>query len=211
MYLLFTVLGTTQNLAARLFLCLLGSGTCVLVSLFARDLFGRRIGLMTGAIAAIYPGLFLYDGWLYAESVYTFFLTAFAYALYRFQRSAPSSAVSMEPRVDPGWRPRLRLMGWPVVAGISLVQASFDRPNGPLLLGVVFAWAIIMIGAKIMPWRVVLSGSLVITILTIVLIAPWAWRNYRITHQFIPIATGSGIVLSGAYNNAALTGSQPGM
>jgi hypothetical protein len=66
----------------RLFYCFLGSGTCVLIYLFARDLFGTRIALITGLIAAIYTGLFIWDGWLYIESLYDFCLIAFAYSLF---------------------------------------------------------------------------------------------------------------------------------
>src|SRR2546421_12491569 len=53
-----------KNFYARLFFSFLGSATCVLVYLFAKDMFGKRIALITGAIAAIYPGLFIYDGWI---------------------------------------------------------------------------------------------------------------------------------------------------
>src|SRR5437588_8366200 len=71
----------------RYFLCLVGSGTCVIVYLFARDLFGRRIGLLAGVAAAIYPPLYIYDGWLYTESLYIFLFFAFCYAVYRLQRN----------------------------------------------------------------------------------------------------------------------------
>src|SRR5581483_12521105 len=60
----------------RFFLCCLGAGTCVLISLFARDLFRGRIGLLAGLSAALYPALFIYDGWMYTESLYTFLLLA---------------------------------------------------------------------------------------------------------------------------------------
>ncbi|MGH2510231.1 MAG: glycosyltransferase family 39 protein, partial [Ktedonobacteraceae bacterium] len=54
-----------HNLYPRLFYCLLGSGTCVFIYLLAKDLFGKRVALITGIIAALYPGLFIWDGWLY--------------------------------------------------------------------------------------------------------------------------------------------------
>src|SRR5260370_25328758 len=76
-----------HNAYARLFFCCIGSGTCVLVYLFAKDLFGKRIALISGVIAAMYTGLFIWDGWLYAESLYTFCLTVFTYSVYRLQRS----------------------------------------------------------------------------------------------------------------------------
>ena len=51
-----------HDIFARLFNCFLDAGTCALVYLFARDFFGKRIALITGAIAAIYTGLFSTSG-----------------------------------------------------------------------------------------------------------------------------------------------------
>ena len=77
-----------QIFYGRLLYCFIGSFTCVLVYFLAKEMFGTRIALITGVIAAVYPGLFIYDGWLYTESLYTFLLTAFIYSLYRLQRTA---------------------------------------------------------------------------------------------------------------------------
>jgi len=211
MYILFSVLGTTQDIYARLFLSVLGSGTCVIVYLFARDIFGRRIALITGVIAAVYTGLFINDGWLYSESVYTFFLTAFAYSLYRFQRNAQRSS-SNETLASS----RIRLQtiarySWPLIAGISLALSTFTRPNGLLLLAVVFVWAVIVVWKKMIPQQIALRGVVIITAVVVILIAPWTWRNYTITHKIIPIAMGSGMVLTGAYNNSILQGHDTAM
>jgi len=54
---------------ARLFLSVLGAFTCVLVYFFAKAISNNTfVGLAGGGIAALYPGLFIYDGWLYTES-----------------------------------------------------------------------------------------------------------------------------------------------
>ncbi|HEX9130686.1 MAG TPA: hypothetical protein VF844_00190, partial [Ktedonobacteraceae bacterium] len=42
-------------------------------------------------------------------------------------------------------------------------------------------------------------------LIALALIAPWTVRNYLVSHTFIPVATGDGTVLLGAYNNDALT------
>ncbi len=206
MSIVFSLFDTTHSIYARLFLSVLDSGTCLFVFFLARDIFGKRVAWITGVLAAIYPGLFIYDGWLYAEAVYTFFLAAFAYSLYRFQRNL------QEPSTIPLSRKhKLGRILWPMAAGLSLTLAAYDRPNGPLLLGMVVLWAIIVVWAKLVPWRATVQGVLIIGALTTLLIAPWTIRNYITTHTFIPVATGSGIVLSGAYNDSALTGDQPGM
>src|SRR5207247_6973931 len=128
-------------------------------------------------------GLFINDGWLYSESVYTFFLTAFAYSLYRFQRNAqrPSSDDALTSS-----RNRLQtisLYSWPLIAGVSLALSTFTRLHGPLLLAVVFVWVVIAVWEKMIRWQIALRGVVIITAVTIILIAPWTLRNYTITHK----------------------------
>lgn len=172
---------------ARLFLSLVGSGTCVLVYLFARDLFGWRIGMLAGVFAAIYPELYIYDGWLYTESLYIFLLFAFCYGLYRLLRTP-----------ERNWRI------W-ILCGILLGLLSLTRPNGIIVIGLFIVWAIIIAWQKLLSWRVTVKGLLVSTLIALALIAPWTVRNYLVSHAFIPVANGDGTVLLGAYNDAALT------
>lgn len=181
---IYTVTGT-NDLAARLFLCLLDAGTCVLIYLFARDIFNKRIALAVGMIAAFYPGLFIYDGWLYSEAIYVFFVTGFAYSLFRLQRT---------PHI-----------GWMISCGISLACASLTRPNGISLFILVLIWAAFMLSTRTLPWHKIALAVLVITCLTFGIIAPWTFRNYLVSHKFILVATGSGAVLAGSYNDTALT------
>jgi len=117
-----------QVFYGRLLNCFIGSFTCVLVYLLARDLFGKRIALISGIIAALYAGLFIYDGWIYSESLYTFLLTAFIYSLYRLQRTAQRR--------------------WIILSGLFLGLANLTRPNGPILFGMLFLWAIGVVLAK---------------------------------------------------------------
>src|ERR1700686_2327893 len=67
------------NIFDRLFLSCADAGTCILISLFARDLFNKRLGLVAGLIACVYPALYMYTGWMYAETLFTFLLTAICY------------------------------------------------------------------------------------------------------------------------------------
>ena len=172
---------------ARLFLCLVGSGTCVLIYLYARDLFGWRIGALAGVVAAVYPELYIYDGWLYTESLYTFLLFALCYAVYRIQR------------------PSQRKWHLWITCGILLGLLSLTRPNGILVIGLFIVWALVMVWQKFLSWRPTAGGVLATTLIAVVLIAPWTVRNYLVSHTFIPVATGDGTVLLGAYNTEALT------
>ena len=171
---------------ARIFLSLVGSGTCVLVYFFARDLFSWRIGVVAGVFAAIYPELYIYDGWLYTESLYIFLLFAICYALYRLQLTP-----------ERNWRI------W-IICGVLLGLLSLTRPNGIIVIGIFIIWSFIMVWQKFFSVRVTIRGVLLSTLIAIVLIAPWTARNYLVSHSFIPVATGDGTVLLGAYNNEVL-------
>ena len=180
-----TVLGPNDYFA-RVFLSLIGSGTCVLIYLFARDLFGWRIGVLAGVVAAIYPELYIYDGWLYTESLFTFLLLAVCYVLYRLQRAPQGN-----------WRL------W-ITCGVLLGLLSLTRPNGIIVIGLFIVWAIIMVWQKLLSWRPAAKGVLATTLIALVFIVPWTARNYLVSHTFIPVATGDGTVLLGAYNDEVL-------
>ncbi len=176
-----TYIAGHHNLYSRLFLSFIGSGTCVLVYLFARDIFGRRIALLAGIVAATYTGLFIYDGWLYSESLYTFLLLACAYSVHLIQRTSQAR--------------------WMVVGGVLLGLLSLTRPNGLIVLALFTCWALIVGWVKIVPWKVVARSVAIVTLLSLAIVAPWTIRNYVETHTFLPVATGDGIVLEGAYND----------
>lgn len=170
-----------HNDHVRLFLSLLGAGTCVLIYFFARDLFGKLSALIVGLLAAIYPFLFVYDGWLYSESLYIFLLLAFCYALYHQQRT-----------------PRTSLM---LLSGLLLGLLSLTRPNGLLILGLFLAWIVVIGWSRLLDWRIVLKSALVISLLSIALVIPWTIRNFLVTGTLVPVAVGDGKVMLGAYNN----------
>jgi len=181
--LVYGVLGPHDHIV-RLLLSVVGSTTCVLIYCFAKDLFGRSVGLCIGLLATIYPFLFIYDGWLYSESVYTFLLLAFCYALYHQQRT-------------PRW-------SLAVLSGILLGLLSLTRPNGLLILSLCIVWAVALGWRKLLSWRIVVQTTLAVSLISLVLIAPWTIRNFAVTHTLVPVAVGDGKVLLGAYNDMIL-------
>lgn len=174
------------NLFDRLFLCLLNAGTCVLVYALVRDLFGRRLGLLAGFFAAIYPALYIYTGWLYTETLYTFLQTAVVYILLRIQRGG-----------DRDWR----LWG---LCGVLLGMLALTHPNGVLVTGLMALWAVVLVWRRLLP-RPTLGGTALAVGLACALIVPWTIRNAAVSHAFVPVATGSGTVLYGAYNTTTVT------
>jgi 4-amino-4-deoxy-L-arabinose transferase-like glycosyltransferase len=180
-----------QNLFVRLFLSVVGAGTCVFVYLFAREIFDHFFAMLAGLAAAFYPQLYVYDGWLASESLFIFLLLAVCYTVLRFQRT--------------------QKLGWIISAGILLGILSLERPNGLFVLGVFIVWAIVAGWRKLVPRKLLIKGSVLATLIAFILIAPWTIRNYIDSHTFIPVAIGQGTVLIGAYNSSVLGGNPPAM
>lgn len=177
---IYAVLGDATRYA-RLACCVLGSGTCVLVYLIAKDLFGRRIALVTGIIAAVYAGMFIWDGWLYTESLYIFLQTAFLFFLMRMQRDS-----------------RRR---WIVLCGVSLALAALARPTGTLLLGLLVLWALFALLFKLAPWRRVVVRAALVAALAYALVLPWTLYTSSVTHS--PLLPPSNVykTIAGSYND----------
>jgi len=110
-------LGGVNPLHARLALSVIGAGTCVLAALIARDLFGWRAGLLAGLIAVAYPQLFIWDAWLYSESLAVFSFAACCLVALRLARSQRSLRT---------WGARWRWLAGGVLFGLT----ALVRPNG---------------------------------------------------------------------------------
>ncbi len=189
----FSIFFGKNDYVARIFLSILDAGTCALIYLFARDLFGRRLGMFAGIVAAFYTGLFLYTGWLYTETLFTFLLFALCYALFRIQRAHGA-----------------KLRVW-LLCGVLMGLLSLARPNGLLVIGLFVVWALVLVWIKALPRVGTFKGVVSAALLAVVLIAPWTVRNYLVSHAFVPVATGDGTVMLGAYNDSVLkTSTSPG-
>lgn len=178
-----------NSLHARLALSVVGSLTCVLTAAIGRDLFGRRAALLAGLIAATYPQLFIWDGFMYSESFAMFLFTACCLVVMRVVR---------------------RPVGWSwLLAGAALGLAALARPNGIYAWIAVVVWAVVAVRARMMTARSALLGVALFTLGCAALLAPWTIRNIGATGgAFVPFTTNSGAVLAGAYNDAAY--SSPG-
>ena len=115
-----------------------------------------------------------------------FLLFAICYGLYRLLHTP-----------ERNWR------NW-IICGVLPGLLSLTRPNGIIVIGLFIIRSFIMVWQKFLSLRLTIRGVLVSTLIAVVLIAPWTMRNYLVSHAFIPVATGDGTVLLGAYNNEVL-------
>ena len=142
---------------------LIGALTCILVVLIGERLFSKRTGVIAGAIAAVYPFLILYSGFLLSETLFVFLSMVFLYMLIRL-------------RGNWAW--------WDVaLAGLVLGLMNLTRPVALLLPGLLFFWLWGELGAK--RRAAMIAGLLAQGML--VPIVPWTVRNYVATQSFILI------------------------
>jgi 4-amino-4-deoxy-L-arabinose transferase-like glycosyltransferase len=178
---LFSFVFGTHDLPVRLFLCVLDATICLMIYLFAGKLFNQRLAVIAGIIAAFYPGLFVYTGWLYSEMLYTFLLFMLSYILYLYHHQ--------------------RRTAYMLISGILLGLLGLTRPNGLLVCVPFLAWLCALAGRNLTSWKTTLQHGSIVIAITLVMITPWAIRNYTVTQSFVPIASGDGTVLLGSYND----------
>lgn len=80
---------------------------------------------------------------------------------------------------------------WFVIAGVLAGLGSQFRPN-LVLLPVVLAALNWLLGPR--TWLRLRQGALV-AIIAALMLAPWTWRNYQLSRQFLPTSTHGGIQL----------------
>ena len=166
--------------AARVWLALLSSATCVVVALFAARAFGRGPALLAATWLALYPGSFYYPSHFLSETPYGLWLALAALAALR-AGDAKSA-------------------GWAFGAGLALGLATLTRPQALLVVPLALAVAgCAALARKCVPWRVLLVGCIGFALA----LAPWLARNQA---QFGKLSVSSigGATFWGANNERVL-------
>ena len=169
-------------IAARVFHCILGALTCGLTYSLAREVFGRREGILAGVGAAVFPQLIYYCGTLTTETLHIFLLTCALYLLFAaYKRDA--GAVS-----------------W-IAGGAVLGLAALTRSAMLGLLPVLGLWLLIVTKTK----RSALARFAFAAVGLGVVMAPWVIRNHTVLGEFVPATTEGGYTFW-VTNNPRATG-----
>src|SRR5439155_345371 len=145
----------------------LGALTCVFVLLIGERLFTQRVGMIAATIAAVYPFLVVYTGFVLAETLLVFLATLLLYVLARL-RERPST-------------------GWIALGGIVLGIINLTRPATIFLPIALFFWLWIEFGSR--RRALVIATAMIVWMLLVIL--PWTVRNYAVTHSFVLINTSN--------------------
>ena len=150
---------------------LIGTAVVTLTMMVARRVAppDRRDGvaLVAGALAAVYPNLWLVDGVLFPEGLMALCTLAVVYFAYR-------------------WREKPGVL-FAVLMGAATALAALTRGEG-LLLSVLVITPWIMLRREI-PWKRRFVQLTAAAVACIVVLAPWMLRNLRSFEDFVPLST----------------------
>jgi 4-amino-4-deoxy-L-arabinose transferase-like glycosyltransferase len=162
-------LGGTTYVDHKFLSILIGTATVLVTALVAGRLAGRRGAIIAGAVAAVYPNLWLIDSLLFPEGLFALLTTLCVLVAYQW-------------RDRPGWSRA-------AVLGALIGLAGLTRGEG-LLLGLLLAvpWMLGHRGiSRAARWRQLLvTGAACLLVL-----APWTIRNLTTFDVFVPISTNS--------------------
>jgi 4-amino-4-deoxy-L-arabinose transferase-like glycosyltransferase len=159
---------------------LIDLGTCLIVADLARRTVGsERAGRVAFLLAALCPFLANHATAILTETLEVFF-TALA---------LDCAAAALDRTTDlRGTRPNRPL--WAATGG-AVAACILLRPDGGILLGAIGLYLLLVMwrtrAQRIQTYSLLLAGALV-AVISLSPLLPWTVRNWRILHQFQPLA-----------------------
>jgi 4-amino-4-deoxy-L-arabinose transferase-like glycosyltransferase len=159
-----------SDVVVQLIQCLLHVGTCTLVFTIGRHLFNARTGLIAGLVCAAHPMLARYVADLHMETWLTFWCTLTVWRAVRFNE---------RPTI-----PNAVLLG-----AVGVVAILSKGVILPILLAFGAVWLIRSWQRKDL--RQTLPPLVALGLTMAVLIAPWTYRNYKVSGRFVLLTPGT--------------------
>ncbi len=192
LYLLYLAIPTSVGLdgpvSHMLWSSLLGVASVVLIGLTAKEVAGPRVGLVAATVAAVYPNLWIFDGFVVSETMALFTAVLSVYLAYRYLRS---------PSV---WR----ALGLGFVCGL----ASLARAELVLLLPLLVLPCVLFMRRTDATAK--LKGLVVAGLAALIPIAPWVTFNLTRFDDPVFLSTGLEPTMLGANCDATYYGDLTG-
>ncbi len=153
-------------LAARVWLAILGTASCVFVYLLGKELCDASVGLWAAAVTSASPVLALFSALILSESTFAAALTASLVLLVRLHRRLRQPPSAREWKLA-------------ILAGLGIGLATYLRPTW-LLIAPISA-GLLLLGQDF-PRRA--RAAAFICLGTYAVLLPWALRNQAVTGHF---------------------------
>lgn len=171
-----SAVGLRSPLAHQIWSCLLGCATVVAVGLVAREVAGRRVGLIAAVLAAVYPNFWINDGLVMSETL-TMLTAAVAvlltYTLWR--------------------RPTM-----PRAAALGLAAAVFALTRSEALLLLPFFAVVVPLLVRHEGVRQRVRFAAVSSVVAVLTLTPWAAYNQTRFQHPVLITTSLGWTIASA-------------
>jgi 4-amino-4-deoxy-L-arabinose transferase-like glycosyltransferase len=168
-----SALGLRSWFSHQLVACVIGTATVVMSGLAAREAFGRRTGLIAGALTAAYPYVWLYEREVLSEPLAMLGVATTIWLAYKF-RAMPrlGPAIALGAAVGIMAMTRSELIG---IAVLLIAPLVLSVPNVQL--------------QRRLGWLAAAALACVLVI------APWAVYNSTRFERPVPLSTGLGAAM----------------
>jgi 4-amino-4-deoxy-L-arabinose transferase-like glycosyltransferase len=178
-----SLLGLRSFFAHQVWSCFLGMATVVVVGLTGRRIAGPQAGLVAAVLAAVFPAMWMPDGWVMSETMAIFSVALVILAAYRCWDEPNGARAS-----------------W---LGAALGLAALSRPElivlGPLIAVPLFWYK----RRRIAPVAV---SVLLVGATTVAVVSPWVLHNLSRFDHVVLLSDQSGQTMAASWCDAGFYG-----
>jgi len=182
------IIGLKGFLAARVWDCILGTAGLAACAYTGREIAGRRVGLITAFLIAVYPNIWLSNELALSEAIAPLLVAVLLLCAYRFWKE-----------------PSLKRAIW---LGVAMGLTMLGRDELSLL--VVFLVVPIVLLAKSLSWKRRFSVLGITLLVTALVVAPWVGYNLSRFQKPVFISAGLGVTMASADCATTFAGSNEG-
>jgi 4-amino-4-deoxy-L-arabinose transferase-like glycosyltransferase len=182
------IIGLKSFLAARVWCCILGTTGIAVCAYTGREIAGRRVGLITAFVIAVYPNIWMSNELALSEAIAPLLVATLLLCAYRFWK---------EPSVQRA-----------IWLGVAMGLTMLGRDELTLLVFFLVIPIILLAGA--LSWRRRFAVLGIALLATALVVAPWVGYNLSRFQKPVFISAGLGVTMASADCATTYSGSNEG-